>query len=782
MKGMPLRHLVPLLILAKGALAIVLLTAGGGPAALTQAILVAAVFVLASIVLWLLLDRLLLKRVVGLTRWIERIAAGGAQRPPDLAPRRDELHQLERAIADMAAVLEARTGRLRRSEARKRAIFDSAQDAIVSFDAEGRIVEFNPAAERIYGYRAEAVLHTPFWEVIVPPAFREHYAAGMTHYFETGESKMLGRRHELFAQHARGHTFPVEVTVVRNDVGDEVLFTLFSRDISAHRRTQAQLRLAANALANMTEGVAILDQGRRIASINHAFSQITGYSEDQVYRRSFQMLQKPEDDVEIWRQVQETGHWQGVAWSRRSNGDIYPGMYTVDTVQAEGTIHYLVVFNDLSRHHDLEERLSYLTNYDPLTALPNRKRFREYLHDAMQRAERRGYQIGVILLDLDTFKTINDSLGHHIGDQLLTVVGQRLQGQLQEGDRLARLGGDEFALLIEDLDAPDRVAECAESILEQFRVAFECSGHQLFTSTSIGISVYPSDGDTVDDLLKNADAALYRAKARGRNTYQFFSSEMNAQAMESLLLATDLRQALARNELALHYQPLIDLPSGRLAAVEALIRWHHPARGPVPPSRFIPLAEEHGLIGDIGDWVLRQACRQAKAWQDEGRQPIRMAVNLSARQLHESGIAARVAQILRETRLDARWLELELTETMVMEDPEWAKSVLVELKAMGITIAIDDFGTGYSSLSYLKQFSIDYLKIDRSFITGIPGDADDLAITKTIISMANSLNIQLIAEGVETDQQLAFLKAHGCNEGQGYLLGRPQPADSILLH
>jgi predicted signal transduction protein with EAL and GGDEF domain len=366
-----------------------------------------------------------------------------------------------------------------------------------------------------------------------------------------------------------------------------------------------------------------------------------------------------------------------------------------------------------------------------------------------------------------------------VGDQLLQAVADRLKGCVREIDTVARLGGDEFTVLLDELRESSDAAGVAEKLLAVLAQSFTLSGHELFISGSIGISCYPNDGNDTQILLKNADAAMYRAKESGRNTYRFFSADMNAHALERLVMTSSLRLALERNEFVLHYQPVVDLATGEFNAMEALVRWRHPELGMVPPVRFIPLAEDSGLIIPIGEWVLKTACAQMKAWQTDGIAPRRMAVNLSARQFKQKDLTQRIVAILDETGLAPQCLELELTESMVMQDPAEAEKVLDLLHNMGITLAVDDFGTGYSSLSYLKQFPIDFLKIDRSFVKGTPDNPDDVGITRAIIALAKSLDLQVIAEGVETEQQLAFLKAEGCEEAQGYLLSKPISAEEL---
>jgi diguanylate cyclase (GGDEF)-like protein len=423
-----------------------------------------------------------------------------------------------------------------------------------------------------------------------------------------------------------------------------------------------------------------------------------------------------------------------------------------------------------------EEVIEHQAHFDLLTDLPNRVMFQDRLTLALTHANRHRKMLAVIFVDLDRFKTIVDTLGHAIGDRLLRAVAERLSGCLEEGDTLARMGGDEFVVLLPQINRADKAVRLAHKVLEVLKPAFQFSGHELHITTSIGISLYPYDGEDADTLLKNADTALYRAKEQGRNNYQLYTPAMNARAFERLALENSLRKALERKEFLLHYQPQTDMRTGAIVGVEALLRWQHPDLGLVYPSEFIPIAEETGLIVPLGEWVLRTACVQARAWQTLGLPPFTVAVNLSARQFLQQDLVDTVARILKETGVDPRSLEIEITESIAMQNADYTIVVLRDLKEMGILIAMDDFGTGYSSLSYLKKFPIDSLKIDQSFVRDITTDLNDAAIANAIIVLAHSLKLNVVAEGVETAAQEAFLKEHRCDRLQGYLFSTPIPA------
>ncbi len=436
-------------------------------------------------------------------------------------------------------------------------------------------------------------------------------------------------------------------------------------------------------------------------------------------------------------------------------------------------------------HHDLEERkrveqsIRHMAHHDALTGLPNRALFRDRLTHAMAQADRYHQKLAVMFLDLDRFKAINDTLGHNVGDQLLKIAAERLRSCVRDCDTVARLGGDEFTVVIEDIIEDHDASAVAQKILDTLSQPFNLYGHEVFISVSVGVTLYPSDDENADNLLRNADSAMYRAKENGRNNFQFYVADMNVKARERLMLESSLRRALDRGEFMLYYQPRVDLLSGRVIGAEALLRWRHPEMGLVSPAEFIPILDETGMIIPVGDWALREACRQNREWQDMGLPPIRVAVNLSVRQFIQKDLADTIIRALDAAGLSAEHLELEITEDLFLEHNETNIITLARLKSMGIHISIDDFGTGYSSLSYLKRLPIDTLKIDQSFVRDIGTDPDNKAIASAIIAMASSLRLNVLAEGVETDEQLAFLRAQGCNEIQGFSFSHPLPAQEF---
>ena len=438
-----------------------------------------------------------------------------------------------------------------------------------------------------------------------------------------------------------------------------------------------------------------------------------------------------------------------------------------------------MISKPISERKKAEEQIQFLAHHDALTGLPNRALLQDRLSQSLARAHRHKDRVAVLFLDFDRFKNINDSLGHSVGDGVLQAVAERLKTCIREGDTVSRIGGDEFVIILPDLREAECVAQVAEKILQLGEEPYSVADHQLRLTISIGIDIYPVDGTDNETLLKNSDAAMYHAKQAGRDTYHFYTQDMNARALDILRMENSLQRALVNKELSLHYQPQVDLASGRIVGAEALLRWNHPKQGQIPPGRFIPIAEERGLIVPIGTWVLEEACTQSQQWVKDGLRPIQMAVNISALQLHHSAFVRNLDRILNATEMPPERLELELTESAVMEDAEQTVSLLQELKEMGMSLAIDDFGTGYSSLSYLKRFPIDRLKIDRSFIKDLTLNSEEEAITRAIIGMGRTLKIKAIAEGVETEKQLQFLKQEGCGEFQGFLFSKPVPAEEF---
>lgn len=551
------------------------------------------------------------------------------------------------------------------------------------------------------------------------------------------------------------------------------------------RQTSRQIQLAASVFEHSPQAVMISDPGRKVLKVNKAFTSITGWSEADVLGRRESVLTAGRDPAELADEIrtalQAVGIWTGEVWSRRRDGEVFPEERTVVAVRgSDGQVsHHISLFSDISSEKFAAERIHRLAHYDATTELPNRVLLQDRLLHAINRASRVGGRLALLFLDLDGFKMINDTLGHAAGDEVLRQVGARLLSRLRKIDVVARIGGDEFAVVLSDVAHDSDVQAICDQLLSVVTEPYELSGNQSTVTTSIGIAVYPDDGGDVQRLLKNADAAMYQAKELGKNRYVFFEPEMNRRAEERLHLTHELRRALDRNELSLIYQPQYDLTSGKLVGVEALVRWRNQDGSMVPPTRFIPVAEDSGLIIELGDWVMHEACRQAQQWCAQGLDFGRLSVNVSGRQFQDEHLQATVAAALKATGLPAEALELEITENWVMEGPFRAETQMRTLSEMGVSLVIDDFGLANSSMAYLKRFPVQKLKIDRSFIRDIPADQEDAAIVSAIVAMGHSLDLRVVAEGVETAEQSGYLRATGCDEAQGYLFSRPVPSDEL---
>ena len=561
----------------------------------------------------------------------------------------------------------------------------------------------------------------------------------------------------------------------------------YNEMLEERHKADANLRHAGIVFDEAIEGIFITDGKGRIIRVNRAFSDITGYDEDEALGNTPKLLQSEHHDihfyVNFWYELLKEDRWQGEFWNRHKSGEIYVCWENITTIRNEhgDIINYICIFSDITEKKNSEEHVRHLAHHDALTDLPNRVLFNERVTHGLARAHREANKVAVMFLDLDRFKQINDSLGHPVGDDLLKALARRLASIVREDDTVARIGGDEFTILLEGVDNVQDVATVAAKIIESFNHPYTLSGHELIMTASVGISLYPDDGNDVDTLLQNADAAMYRAKEKGRNNYQFYTTELSDSALYQLTLETQLRRALERNELELYYQPQLSLDNDQLVGAETLLRWHNPDKGMISPAIFIPLLEETGLILPIGEWVLRTACQQAMSWMEEGIIFGVVSVNISGIQLERGDLLETVTAVLKETGLAPEKLELEITESAIMHDTECVIETLEMLQKMGVKLAIDDFGTGYSSLSYLKRLPLHKLKIDQTFVADITVDDNDEAIVRTILALASSLQLDVIAEGVETEEQQAKLLAMGCREVQGYLHSKPLPADEFLV-
>ncbi|WP_237719784.1 putative bifunctional diguanylate cyclase/phosphodiesterase [Herbaspirillum sp. CF444] len=556
-------------------------------------------------------------------------------------------------------------------------------------------------------------------------------------------------------------------------------------DVNQKVQSEWQSRLADRVFESTSEGILITDAEFRILAVNPAFTRITGYHPEEAMDKRSRMMTGPSAQAEINRgmlqRLASDGHWQGEMKDRRKDGSWYPAWLSISAIRDNqgGITNYVGVFTDNTIRKEAENKLAFLADHDSLTGLLNRNSLMRIFAQQIEAAQISGDTLALFFIDLDRFKTVNDTLGHHAGDQLLVAAAERLREQLRPDDVLARFGGDEFVVILGGSPPQEMIAAIAQRLINSILRPFTVNGHEMFISASIGSAAYPEHGEDAIAILKNADIAMYHAKERGKNAFQLFNKEMSNHALEQMLLENSLRHAIERKEFELYYQPQFSALDGAICGAEALIRWRHPTRGLVAPGMFITLAEQTGLIVPLGAWVLREACRQGKAWLDRGYQFGRIAVNLSPRQFSSDDLLSTIDNALAQSGLPSAMLELEITEGAIMQNPQEAVVLLKRMRELGVTISVDDFGTGYSSLASLKQYPLDTLKIDRSFVKGIPGDADDIAITEAIIAIAHKLHLQVVAEGVESQEQHDFLRAAGCDIVQGYLHSQPLSAGEI---
>ncbi len=676
---------------------------------------------------------------------------------------------------------------LRASEARHRLLADNATDVIWTMTLEGRYTYISPSVQKLRGYTSAEILDESMENLVTPGSlpvaqrglsqFLAELAAGVAHPEFRADLEMRCKD---------GSTVWTEVAAgaMRDAAGVVIAIQGVTRDITERRSQQAQLKIAAQVFAQGREGITVTDARGSIVLVNQAFTEITGYSQAEVLGRNPSILSSGRQNADFYRAMWETikseGHWASEIWNRRKDGSEYPEWLAVTALRDEQgqTTHYVGSFSDLSGAKSAESRIQWLSHFDVLTGLPNRTLLRERAVQSLSLVQRAGEPLSLLLVGVDNFSGINDTLGHAASDTLLVELGQRLSTSVREQDTVARLGGREFALVLPATGASG-VAHLAAELQSKLAQAVHLAGQELNQTVSIGVACYPEDGADFDSLLKSAVIAMHRAQADGGGGCQFYSAEMSEQLQRHDRMLKALRQAIALDQLELLYQPLADLQTGAISGMEALLRWHHPELGDVPPVQFIALAEESGLIKGIGEWVLRRACRDLRGWLDRGLQIPHVAINVSPHQFRDNDLLAQVKGAFKESQIDPALIYLELTESALMEDVERSTAALRELKQLGVKLSLDDFGTGYSSLSYLKCFPFDKVKIDQSFVRGITHDANDLILVKVIVSMAHGLGMRVVAEGVETQAQCEIMSANVCDEIQGFFFSHPVDAQAI---
>ncbi|MDO8705524.1 MAG: EAL domain-containing protein [Sulfuricaulis sp.] len=648
---------------------------------------------------------------------------------------------------------------------------------------ELKFVRFNRAAEDLLGYSREDMIGKSDYDFF-PKSEADFFTANDRKVLSSGTWQEIPEE-PIHTKHKGTRTLHTKKIPILDETGQPLYLLGISEDITDRKKTEDTVLRLGRILDKSSNEIYVFNaETLRFVQVNHGAQLNLGYSMEELMDMTALDL-KPEFNLKSFNElIDPLRHGRldtltFVTTHKRKDGSLYPVEVRLQFFPQESPPLFVAIIQDITERRRTEERLNYLAHYDTLTGLPNRVLLQDRLNIATSEADRNNRLVSVMLLDLDRFKIINDTLGHDAGDALLMAVAERLKVCLRAGDTIARIGGDEFTLVLANVAHVDDVARVAQKVMDQFIAPFRIGGRELFISPSVGISLYPHDDKKIENLLKNADAAMYHAKDLGRNNFQFFTAELNVRAAKRLTLETALRQALERNEFLLHYQPQVNLKTGRITGMEALLRWQHADMGLISPMDFIPLAEETGLIEPIGEWVLREACAQTQAWHRAGFGRLQVAVNLSGRQFMQKNLLERIKEILKETGLTPRYLELELTEGILMHNIEGVLAVLNALKGHGVSFSLDDFGTGYSSLSYLKRFPIDTLKIDQSFVRGIPADPDDAAIAQAIIAMAHSLELKVIAEGVETVKQLDFLRANKCDGMQGYYFSKPVPAAAM---
>jgi diguanylate cyclase (GGDEF)-like protein/PAS domain S-box-containing protein len=670
------------------------------------------------------------------------------------------------------------------------ALIEAIPDAIFFKDGTGRWLVTNEAAKQLFQ------LHGCNWQgytdaelAAARPAFRAAHEACLDDDERAWQAGELMLFEEQVGEDGSPATFEVRKMPLFQPDGKRKAMVIIGRDISARRQSEQELRIAAITFESQ-EGMLVADADGIILRVNAAFTAQTGYGADEVIGLKVGLLKSGRHDAEyyraMWEALNNDGYWQGEIWNRRRDGEIYPVWLTITAVTDSGgrLTHYVGTYSDITERKEAEERIRHLAFYDPLTGLPNRRLLLDRLQQSLAGSNRSGRHGALLFIDLDNFKTLNDTQGHVVGDMLLTEVAQRLQGCVREGDTVARLGGDEFVVLLDDLsNEQSHSAAQAEAVGEKIFAAvnqpYLLRGREHHSTPSIGVSLFLGHRESSEELLKRADLAMYQAKSAGRNTIRFFDPAMQAAVEQRAEMEVDLRHALEQQQFALHYQIQLD-SDGHVRGAEALLRWTHPRRGAIGPSEFVPLAEETGLILPIGRWVLETACAQLKQWESHPQsRDLKLAVNISARQFRHPDFTEQVRTVLARSGADPSRLKMELTETLVLDDIDDTVRKMGDLKALGCRFSLDDFGTGYSSLAYLRRLPLDELKIDQSFVRDITIDSNDDAIVRAIIAMAHSLGLDTVAEGVETEVQRHFLHRYGCNAFQGYLFGRPVPRDEF---
>lgn len=744
----------------------------------------AAIVITVAMIIAAMLNRLVSRRVERIVETTKKVAAGDLSARVEMQGR-DELAELAHAFDDMVNQRMTAETMLRHNEESLRYMLQTSPIAVtISAELQRKILFANQSYCELVNQDKEQLIG----------------ADSLAYYANPDESTAIERAldngddvsNRLIELKIPGvGTKWVLASYLRLEYEHQPAVLEWFYDITDRKRIEDELQLAALVYQNSGEAIEVVDENNRIIAINPAYTEMTGYSEEDVLGMSPNVLSSGHHDKAfyeaMWRELNTTGHWQGEIWNRRKEGDVFPIWVTINAVYNEsGSVHRRVaIFSDISKKKQAEELIWRQANYDALTGLPNRRMFRDRLEQELKKTHRSEQEMALLFIDLDRFKEVNDTLGHHIGDDLLIEAARRIEGCVRESDTVARLGGDEFTVIISQLSGSEHVEEIASTILGSLLDPFYLDDEKIHISASIGITLYPADGVEIDQLLKNADQAMYVAKQQGRNRYSYFTPALQEMAQHRVRMIADLRDALAEGQFYVYFQPIVELQTGRINKAEALLRWNHPQRGFVGPAEFIPIAEEIGLINEIGDWVFRESVRWLQRWRQKYGNEFQVSVNMSPVQFHDMNNASdNWPTYLEEAGLSGVNIVVEITEGLLLNAESTVTDRLLKYRDAGLEVAIDDFGTGYSALSYLNKFDIDYLKIDRSFVQHIATDENNMALSNAVVVMAHKLGLKVVAEGIETKEQCHLLAESGCDYGQGYLFSKALPPDEFeqLMH
>lgn len=680
------------------------------------------------------------------------------------------------------------TQQLQESEQRWRFALEGGGDGVWDLNMLTGELVMSRAGKQMFGFAdGEIADNIEAWEPRIHPDDQARTQDDLRNYLR-GHSRYLSSEYRVLCKDNSWKWILTRGMAVSRDADGRVLRMIGTHsDINERKKAEEELRLAAMVYQNSSEAMTVTDSQGHIVSVNPAFTSLTGYTLEEVLGKSTKLLNSGRHTREfygaMWHQINSIGHWQGEIWNRRKNGELYLEWLTINTIyNDDGSVHrYVALFSDITQKKESEELIWRQANFDTLTSLPNRRMFYDRLEQEIKKSHRSGLPMALMLLDLDHFKEVNDTLGHAQGDILLVEAARRISACVRESDTVARLGGDEFTIILSELDDVNSVERIAQNIIDSLANPFQLQQEAAFVSASVGITLYPNDAHNIDTLIKNADQAMYLSKNSGRGRFSYFTAALQEAAQNRMHLINDLRLAIPRQQFAVYYQPIVDLGDGRICKAEALLRWNHPQRGMVSPMQFIPLAEESALIYEIGNWVFRQVGAQLKHWRTTYEPEFQVSVNKSPLQFRQNGMAGEASWVaqLQALGLPGQSMVIEITEGMLLNAEEGVAERLLQFRDAGMQVAIDDFGTGYSSLSYLKKFDIDYLKIDQSFIRNLDSDPDDMAVCQAVIVMAHKLGLKVVAEGVETQRQRDLLVSYGCDYAQGFLYSHAVSAEAF---